>query len=158
MERENAQAREASISGARPVGAAPDKGEGRRGREGGRPGGKRGARKAESDYLKLRAAWPRPWCDDDGPEAWLIYDVAVREVSPTAILAGAEVWAADAPRPNFLPLLSKWLRTRGWERPSPWALVKAGTDKAARQGAARPGRKVSLAQSALKAEINVGGW
>jgi hypothetical protein len=58
MERENAQARETSKSGARPVGAAPVKGQGKKGREGEGPTGKakRAGRKTSSDFLRLKAA------------------------------------------------------------------------------------------------------
>jgi hypothetical protein len=154
MERENALRAVAPKSCARPsAGAAPDKGERKGRREGGRPTATVKPRKAEGDYLALRAAWARPWVDDDGGQAWLSYDEAVREVAPRVILSAARAWVEAADAPRFLPSLGKWLSNRGWERPPPQR-GKPRPDKAAH--APRHGRKASLAQSAL--EINAGGW
>jgi hypothetical protein len=164
-ERENAQAREASHSDARaPVGAASEEkaksaaarpvakaGRGRAGARSAKP-----RRQAESDYLELRRVWVRPWCDNDGAQAWLEYDQAARDVSPRVILSGARKWVAAADDPGFLQPLAKWLIGRCWERDPPTARNRPPPNKAARPASGY--RKPSLAQSAMRAVNEVGGW
>jgi DNA-binding transcriptional ArsR family regulator len=145
-ERENAHAREASRSDARaPVGAASDKGEGRRGRAGGRPTerAKPADRKVEGGYLELRQIWVRPWPDADDREAWLAYDQAVGGgVRQGIILATAKAWVEAADAPRFLPSLAKWLACKGWEKPPP-SRDRARQERPAH--APRSGVKVNMA-------------
>jgi hypothetical protein len=149
-ERENAHAREASRSDARaPVGAASDKGEGRRGRAGGRPTerAKPADRKVEGGYLggylELRQIWVRPWPDADDCEAWLAYDQAVGGgVRQGIILAAAKAWVEAADAPRFLPSLAKWLACKGWEKPPP-SRDRARQERPAH--APRSGVKVNMA-------------
>lgn len=70
-------------------------------------------------FAQLRAAWIRPWADNDDRQALELYAIACQEVGPQAILEAAQAWVAAADAPRFLQPLSKWLAGRGWEKPPP---------------------------------------
>jgi hypothetical protein len=68
-------------------------------------------------FEDLRAAWPRPWADDDAADR-SAFEAARRHASVEDIIAGAAPWAA-AMEPRYLPTLAKWLGAKGWEKPPP---------------------------------------
>jgi hypothetical protein len=68
-------------------------------------------------FEDLRAAWPRPWVDDDAADRWA-FEQACRQASVEEIIAGALPWV-EAMEARYLPGLAKWLSARGWEKPPP---------------------------------------
>jgi hypothetical protein len=68
-------------------------------------------------FEDLRAAWPRPWADDDAVDR-SAFEQATRHASVEDIIAGAAPWAA-AMEPRYLPSLAKWLGAKGWQKPPP---------------------------------------
>ena len=98
-------------------------------------------------FAALRAIWARPWADDGAADR-RAFAQACREAEPDDIMEGAKAWVAafaagDGLR--YLPLLTKWLASRGWEKPPP-TKPKGGN------GAHRhAGRKPDLAE--IGAEI-----
>jgi hypothetical protein len=68
-------------------------------------------------FEDLRAAWPRPWPDDEAADR-RAFEQARRHASVEDIIAGAASWAA-AMEARYLPSLAKWLGVCGWEKPPP---------------------------------------
>jgi hypothetical protein len=68
-------------------------------------------------FEDLRAAWPRPWADDEAADR-RAFEQAQRHASVENILAGAVPWVA-AMEARYLPALAKWLAVKGWEKPPP---------------------------------------
>jgi hypothetical protein len=68
-------------------------------------------------FEDLRAAWPRPWADDEAADR-RAFEQARRHASVEDIIAGAAPWAA-AMEARYLPVLAKWLAARGWQKPPP---------------------------------------
>jgi hypothetical protein len=113
-------------SGARPVGAAPEKGEGR-GREGAWADQPAAVEPeiigpVAGGFEDLRAVFDRGWVEDHALAAQR-YAAARREVGHAAILEGAQRWAATFAADNgglcFLPPLDHWLEQRAWEMAPP---------------------------------------
>src|SRR5260370_5024017 len=65
---------------------------------------------AGAGFEDLRAAWPRPWVDDDAVDR-SAFEQARRHASVEDIIAGAAPWAA-AMEARYLPALAKWLGAR----------------------------------------------
>src|SRR5258708_29068017 len=68
-------------------------------------------------FEDLRAAWPRPWMDDEAIDR-TAFEQARRHASVEDIIAGAAVWAA-AMEARYLPSLAKWLGARRRGKPPP---------------------------------------
>jgi hypothetical protein len=72
----------------------------------------------DPEFEALKAAWPRPWPDDEGADRGAF--AAARQYATAAeIIAGAKAWAAAADAPKFLPSLAKWLDGRCWRKLPP---------------------------------------
>jgi DNA-binding MarR family transcriptional regulator len=108
---------------------------------------------AERNFRELRATWHRGHVADDTPRAIAIqratYFRALREgADPRDIVEAARNWVDAADAPRFLPQLSKWLESRGWEVPPPAKASSRGRG-APRGRSERRGRKPNLAKLAL---------
>ena len=110
-----------------------------------------------ADYRVLRAAWPRPWEDDDAADR-RAYAAALKVATHDVILAGAIARAKAVRERNkdkgddwvsFLPTLAKWLRARGWANPLP---------KRAKDQHARRGRQRSSGDELSDRMRLAGGW
>jgi hypothetical protein len=71
----------------------------------------------DGSFEALRAAWPRPWVDDDAADRRAFMQ-AQRHAPVEDIIAGAPPWV-EAMEARYLPALAKWLAARGWEKPPP---------------------------------------
>jgi len=77
-------------------------------------------------FAELRAAWPRPWIDNDEEEARSAFARACEEgAEPDEIIAGARTWGA-AVDARYLPKLTAWLIGRGWTKPPPPKRARRG--------------------------------
>jgi hypothetical protein len=72
---------------------------------------------AATRFEDIRAAWPRPWVDDDAADR-SAFEEARRHASVEDIITGAAPWAA-AMEPRYLPSQAKWLGAKGWQKPPP---------------------------------------
>jgi hypothetical protein len=71
----------------------------------------------DGEFATLRAAWPRPWLDDEAADRAAFAKVQ-SYATAEKIIASAQRWAA-AVEPRYLPSLAKWLGGRCWEKPPP---------------------------------------
>jgi hypothetical protein len=72
----------------------------------------------EEEFAALRAAWPRPFADDEAADRRAFAE-ARAIASVDQIVAGACAWAAAADAPRYLQPLAKFLAGRCWEKPPP---------------------------------------
>jgi hypothetical protein len=96
----------------------------------------------ERAWRELRELWCRGWASDDTPKAIAIARHAFAKACELAdageILAAAQIWAAAADAPRFLPQLAGWLAAKGWERPPPKRGRARGNGKNRSNGYAKP--------------------
>jgi hypothetical protein len=104
-------------SGVTPTAKNSERGRGAAPRPATRGGAGVGKELAADEFEDLRAAWPRPWVDDEAADR-RAFEQARRHASVEDIIAGAAPWAA-AMEARYLPSLVKWLGARGWEKPPP---------------------------------------
>jgi hypothetical protein len=74
--------------------------------------------KEEEEFAALRAAWPRPFADDEAADRRAFAE-ARAIASLDEIVTGACAWAAAADAPRFLQPLAKFLNGRCWQKPPP---------------------------------------
>jgi hypothetical protein len=97
----------------------------------------------EEEFAALRAAWPRPFADDEAADRRAFAE-ARQHASLEEIIAGAHAWAAAADAPRFLQPLAKFPNGRCWQKPPPQR-GRALVGKPNRQPY-RNGNKVDLVQ------------
>jgi hypothetical protein len=97
-------------------------------------------------FRELRAAWTRPWPDNDDAEARRAFAKALDEGTDAGeIITAAAEWVRCADAPRFLPTLSKWLIARGWERPPPQKRARAKGRRAGGRSRTRGEESVAIA-------------
>jgi hypothetical protein len=109
----------------------------------------------DREYAQLRAAWPRPFADDEAADRAALAEA--RQHAPFGeIIEGAEAWAEAADAPRFLQPLAKFLHSRCWEKASPQRRQMHAVKPY--QHHHRNGGKVDLARLAFDMAADLDDW